>query len=204
MQNFIHSFQDSVKESKHMSPKALLKASMKELKNTKVLCVLGMLGALSLILYRLSFTVMGIQLGFDPVCNLLASCLFGPAVGAIFGGAMDLLNWVFNGTGAYLPGMTLNAILSGIFIGLVFYKRKLTPVKMIIIFLIDHFIFNTILGSYWLYQLFPGWIIANFLSRVISNLIKPFLETFIILSIYRQLVKSNVLQTIRQPIGHKK
>lgn len=191
MQKFIQSFNES----------------MKELKNIKVLCVLGMLGALSIILYRFSFTFMNVmQIGFDPVCNLLASCLFGPAVGAVFGGSMDLLNFILNNASgsAYVPGMTLNAVISGIVIGLIFYKRKLTPGKMIIVFFIDHILLNALLGTYWLYLFFPTYAITMFPGRLISNIVKPFLETFIILTIHKALTKGGVLQMLRQPLGHKK
>ena len=91
-----------------------LKNSLNELKNIKVLCVLGMLGALSIVLYTITVQITDVlQIGFDPVCNILADCLFGPVVGAIFGGAMDMLNFFLNPRGAFNPGLTLNAIISG-------------------------------------------------------------------------------------------
>ena len=88
------------------------KSSLAELKNIKVLCVLGMLGALSIVLYTVTFQVTdALQIGLDPVCNILADCIFGPVVGAIFGGAMDMLNFFLNPRGPFNPGLTLNAII---------------------------------------------------------------------------------------------
>lgn len=181
------------------------KSSLAELKNIKVLCVLGMLGALSIVLYTVTFQVTdALQIGLDPVCNILADCIFGPVVGAIFGGAMDMLNFFLNPRGPFNPGLTLNAIVSGLFIGSMFYKKKPTPVKLLIVLLIDHVILNAFLGTFWLYLVNGKGMLAWFPTRLTSNLVKPFIETVIILIIYGALEKSGLLQMLRKPFGSKK
>ena len=180
------------------------KDSLKELKNIKVLCVLGMLGALSIVLYTVTVQITDVlQIGFDPVCNILADCLFGPAIGAIFGGAMDMLNFFLNPRGAFNPGLTLNAIISGLFIGSMFYKKKPTPVKLCIVLLIDHVVLNAFLGTFWLYLVNGSGMLAWFPTRLASNLAKPFIETVIILIIYNGLEHSGLLQMIRKPLERK-
>ena len=181
-----------------------LKNSLNEFKNIKVLCVLGMLGALSIVLYTITVQITDVlQIGFDPVCNILADCLFGPVVGAIFGGAMDMLNFFLNPRGAFNPGLTLNAIISGLFIGSMFYKRKPTPVRLLIVLLIDHVILNAFLGTFWLYLVNGKGMLAWFPTRLFSNLVKPFVETAIILIIYKALEASGLLQMLRKPFGNK-
>lgn len=184
--------------------KQFFQSSLNEFKNIKVLCVLGMLGALSIVLYTMTFQVTDVlQLGFDPVCNILADCLFGPVVGSIFGGAMDMLNFFLNPRGTFNAGLTLNAIISGLFIGSMFYKRKPTPIRLLIVLLIDHVILNAFLGTFWLYLVNGSGMLAWFPTRLISNLVKPFLETIIILIIYKALETSGLLQMLRQPFGRK-
>lgn len=183
----------------------LFKSSLNEFKNIKVLCLLGMLGALSIILYTVTFQITDVlQIGFDPVCNILADCLFGPVVGAVFGGAMDMLNFFLNPRGPFNPGLTLNAIISGLFIGSMFYKRKPTPIRLLIVLFIDHIILNAFLGTYWLYLVSGSGMLAWFPTRLISNLVKPFVETIIILVIYKALETSGLLQLIRQSFRNKK
>jgi ECF transporter S component (folate family) len=180
------------------------KDSLNELKNIKVLCVLGMLGGLSIVLYTITFQITDVlQIGFDPVCNILADCLFGPVVGGIFSGAMDMLNFFLNPRGPFNPGLTLNAIISGLFIGSMFYKKKPTPVKLCIVLLIDHVILNAFLGTFWLYLVNGSGMLAWFPTRLISNLVKPFIETAIILIIYKALETSGLLQMLRQPLKKK-
>lgn len=180
------------------------KDSLNELKNIKVLCVLGMLGGLSIVLYTITFQITDVlQIGFDPVCNILADCLFGPVVGGIFSGAMDMLNFFLNPRGPFNPGLTLNAIISGLFIGSMFYKKKPTPIKLCIVLLIDHIILNAFLGTFWLYLVNGSGMLAWFPTRLVSNLVKPFIETIIILIIYKALETSGLLQMLRQPLRRK-
>ena len=180
------------------------KDSLNELKNIKVLCVLGMLGGLSIVLYTITFQITDVlQIGFDPVCNILADCLFGPVVGGIFSGAMDMLNFFLNPRGPFNPGLTLNAIISGLFIGSMFYKKKPTPIKLCIVLLIDHVILNAFLGTFWLYLVNGSGMLAWFPTRLVSNLVKPFIETIIILIIYKALETSGLLQMLRQPLRRK-
>ena len=182
----------------------LFKSSLEELKNLKVLCTLGVLGALSIILYTVTIQLGNfIQLGFDPVCNLMADLLFGPVAGGIFGGAMDMLNFFLNPRGPFNPGLTLNAVISGLFIGSMFYKKKPTPVKLCIVLLIDHVILNAFLGTFWLYLVNGKGMLAWFPTRLASNLVKPFIETAIVLIIYKALDASGLIQMIRKPIGKK-
>ena len=180
------------------------KDSLNEFKNIKVLCVLGMLGGLSIVLYTITFQITDVlQIGFDPVCNILADCLFGPVVGGIFSGAMDMLNFFLNPRGPFNPGLTLNAIISGLFIGSMFYKKKPTPIKLCIVLLIDHVILNAFLGTFWLYLVNGSGMLAWFPTRLVSNLVKPFIETIIILIIYKALETSGLLQMLRQPLRRK-
>ena len=182
----------------------LFKNSLNELKNLKVLCVLGVLGALSIILYTITIQLGNfIQLGFDPVCNIFSSLLFGPVTGAIFGGAMDVLNFFLNPRGSFCPGLTFNAVLSGLFLGTMLYKKKPTAKRLIPVLLIDHLVINALLGTFWLVVTYGNGMLAYFPTRLISNLVKPFVETGIILVLHTALERSGLLQTLRQPFGHK-
>lgn len=185
--------------------KLLFQSSLKELQSIKVLCVLGLLGALSIVLYTVTVQLSdAIQIGFDPVCNILADCLFGPVAGSVFGGAMDMLNFFLNPRGSFNPGLTLNAVISGLFIGSMFYKKKPTPFKLFLVLFIDHIVLNAFLGTYWLYLVNGSGMLAWFPTRLASNLVKPFIETAIILIIYKALEASGLLQSLRQPFGRKK
>lgn len=190
--------------------KQLFRDSLREFKSTKTLCVLGMLGALSIVFYMISSQFdFGLQLTLDPLCNIMASCLFGPAAGAIFCGAMDLLNFLINPRGPLCIGLTINAILSGFFMGTMLYKKKITIPRVFLVCLINDVVINAVLGTLWLALMYGknsilAWIIAWFPSRLSKNLIMPIFEALVITAVYKALEKGGLIHMIRQPLGHFK
>ena len=184
--------------------------SFREFKSTKTLCVLGMLGALSIVFYMISSQFdFGLQLTLDPLCNIMASCLFGPAAGAIFGGAMDLLNFVINPRGPLCIGLTFNAVLSGIFMGTFLYKKKITIPRVFLVCLINDVVINAVLGTFWLALMYgknslTAWIITWFPSRLSKNLVMPVFEALVIVAVYKALEKGGLISLLRQPLGHKR
>lgn len=82
-------------------------------------------------------TAMGVVLGrFIPVLNILtskyefsfvavmtAAYLTGPIGGAVVGGLVDLIGALIVPTGAYFPGFTVTAAITGLVFGLCFYKK---------------------------------------------------------------------------------
>ena len=76
------------------------KESLREFRNIKALCAIGMLGALSIIINNFSIQIGDfLKIGFASECNVLVDCLFGPAAGAIFGAGMDILKFIIKPTG---------------------------------------------------------------------------------------------------------
>lgn len=99
---------------------------------TKHLVAASLLTAISIILTRV-FSIMipiaGVQalrIGFGGIPIMIAGILFGPIVGALTGVTADLVGFMINPMGAYFPGFTLTAALSGFIPGLLYhylYKR---------------------------------------------------------------------------------
>ncbi|WP_022763969.1 folate family ECF transporter S component [Butyrivibrio sp. XPD2006] len=103
--------------------------SVNELKKIQVLCFCGVMGAVAIVLGTVATIKVGdfLRIGFSSIPNQIIAYLFGPWVGAIFGGAMDIIKFFINPTGEFFPGYTLTAIVAGIIYGLFLYKR---PVKL--------------------------------------------------------------------------
>ena len=114
----------TIKNSERLSFK-----SVYELKNILVLCFCGLMGAVAIILGTVATIKVGnfLRIGFSSIPNQIIAYLFGPWVGAIFGGAMDIIKFFINPTGDFFPGYTLTAIVAGIIYGIFLYKR---PVKL--------------------------------------------------------------------------
>lgn len=179
--------------------------SLKEIKNLKCLCTMGMLGALSIILNSFSIQIGDfIKIGFTSECNVLVDCLFGPVAGAIFGAAMDLLKFFIKPTGPYFWGWTFSAALAGVIMGFGFYKKKITFVRIIIVRFINSIVINVILGTYWLHVMYGKAFWALIPTRLFKNVIMLPIEALIFLVIYKAVERGGLIQMLRQPTGHGK
>ena len=76
--------------------KELYQQSLQELCHTKTVVLCGLLAALAIVLSMVASIQLGpyIKIGFSGLPNRIVEFLFGPAVGCLFGGALDLLKYV--------------------------------------------------------------------------------------------------------------
>ena len=95
---------------------------------THNLVICAMMAALSIVLsYTTSFYITPhIKIGFSGLPNRLVDFLFGPIVGCLFGGIMDVIKFFIKPDGAFFFGYTLSAMLGGLIYGTFFYR---IPVK---------------------------------------------------------------------------
>lgn len=102
-------------------------SSAKELKSTRNLVLCAMMAALAIVLsYTTSYYITPtIKVGFSGLPNRLVDFMFGPVVGAIFGGIMDVLKFLIKPDGGFFFGYTLTAIVSGFIYGLFYYKLQI-------------------------------------------------------------------------------
>ena len=181
------------------------KESLREFQNIKVLCVIGMLGALSIIINNFSIQIGDfLKIGFASECNVLVDCLFGPAAGAIFGAAMDVLKYIIKPTGPFFWGWTFSAALAGIIIGYGLYKKKITFWRVFTVRLINSLVINVIIGTYWLDVMYGKGFIALLPGRLFKNVVMVPIETIIFIAIYKAIEKGGIIHMLRQPFGHKK
>ena len=102
-------------------------SSAKELKSTRNLVICAMMAALAIVLsYTTSYYITPtIKVGFSGLPNRLVDFMFGPVVGAIFGGIMDVLKFLIKPDGGFFFGYTLTAIVGGFIYGLFYYKLQI-------------------------------------------------------------------------------
>ncbi len=85
----------------------------------------GILVAAEIILNRfLSFNAWNLKIGFAFLPVALAGMIFGPLAGGIVGAMGDLLGAVLFPTGAYFPGFTATALLSGLMYGWMLHRDR--------------------------------------------------------------------------------
>ena len=107
--------------------------SLGEFKRLNVVAFCGMMCALAMVLNMVASINVGpyIRIGFSGLPNQVVAYLFGPAVGGIFGGALDVIKYLIKPDGAFFPGFTISAALGGIIYGAFLYKKEGHPAPSI-------------------------------------------------------------------------
>ena len=151
---------------------------------------MGFLIALSIILTRIASVriaiggVEGIRIGLGKFPVVLGGILFGPLAGGLIGGFSDLLGYIINPIGAYMPHFTLTSALTGIIPVVVLRLLKRTEeIKMIELgfsIAIGHIITSLIMIPYFLHTIFGiPWVVLM-PARMIAAPFNILIYTYII------------------------
>lgn len=99
--------------------KQLFSDSLHEFTVTKNLVLCGLMAALAIVLSIVASISIGpyVKIGFSGIPNRIVEFLFGPVVGCIFGGALDLLKFMIKPDGPFFFGFTFNVMLAGLIYG---------------------------------------------------------------------------------------
>lgn len=109
---------------------------MKKKETTKKIALLGVLTAMGVVLGRFVplVNILTSKYEFSFAAVMLAAYLTGPVGGAVVGGLIDLIGALLVPTGAYFPGFTLTAALTGLIFGFLLYKNCTVPKIIIAVF----------------------------------------------------------------------
>ncbi|MGI6118494.1 MAG: folate family ECF transporter S component [Bilifractor sp.] len=155
--------------------------SLGELSGARSVAFCGVMAALAVVLNYAASIEIGqyVRIGFSMLPNIIVDDFFGPAIGGIFGGALDIIKYLLKPTGPFFPGFTVSAILGGIIYGLFFYKKKITVVRVLAANAVVKVCVNILLNSVWLHILYGKGFIALLPARVLSNAIMLPIDTAI-------------------------
>ena len=155
--------------------------SLGEFKKVNVVAFCGMMCALAMVLNMVASISLGpyIRIGFSGLPNQVVAYLFGPVVGGIFGGTLDVIKYLIKPDGAFFPGFTVSAALGGMIYGAMLYKKKLTLVRVCVAQLLVKLFVNIFLNTLWLNILYGKAFMAILPGRVISNAVMLPIDTAI-------------------------
>lgn len=143
------------------------------MKKTRILVFLGILISMYVVLTVMFDIPLSpsarIRFSFLPLSY--AAGLFGPLFGGLVGGAGDILGWLYAPKGAYFPGLTLSAILSGAIYGLFLYKRKKSILRITLAVLVVTLFIDLGLNTWWMTFIYGKGFFAVLPTRIIKCLI---------------------------------
>ena len=155
--------------------------SLGEFKKLRVVTFCGMMCAAAMALNMVASVSLGpyIRIGFSGLPNQVVAYLFGPAVGGIFGAALDIIKYLIKPEGAFFPGFTVSAAVGGIFYGAFLYRRKLSLARVFAAQLTVKVFVNLFLNTLWLNMLYGKGFMAILPGRVVSNAVMLPIDTAI-------------------------
>lgn len=95
--------------------------------------------------------------------------IYGPVVAAATGATADIVGFIAHPSGAFFPGYTLSAILSGLIYGLFLYRQRITVLRLILVKLIINYGINVGLGCLWSAMLFGKAYSFFFIASLLKN-----------------------------------
>ncbi len=157
---------------------------------TEMLVFTGFMIALSVVLSKLvsiNITYLRIGFGFLPIAVL--AIMYGPYVAAIGNGIADILGaWLFP-TGAFFPGFTVSAVLTGLIFGWVLYKKEVTIARALIASALVCLIVNLLLNTYWLTFIIGKGFGVLLASRAVKEIVAIPVMALLIVVIDRSVIK---------------
>lgn len=172
--------------------------SYQELFKVRTITTAAMFAAISVILGIYTIVLGdGLKIGFSSIPNEIVYYLFGPVVGGLFGGMLDLLKYVAKPTGPFFPGFTFNAVLGGVLYGVLLYKKPLTVKRVFAAKFVVALICNVGFNTLWLSMLY-GKSFTFFLPvRALKNLIMWPIDSMLFYTVTMALESAGAFKIIR-------
>ena len=163
----------------------MFKSSLRELEKVRTLVFTGLLIAMYVAVELLfSFPIseiLIIRFGFVLLC--VTGLLFGPSVAVLTGVLCDVLAYIVAPKGAFFPGFTISAGLTGMIYGMFLYKRKkeILPLFVILAVLLKSFLVDLSLNTLWLYIMYQTDLPVLIPARLIKTGITAAVELVLLL-----------------------
>lgn len=180
--------------------------SAREFKNVRTITACGLFAALAFILESFSIQLGSyIKIGFSGLPNEIVDFMFGPVVGSIFSGALDILKLIVHPTGPWIPGLTLDAVLAGLIYGAFLYKKPVSLWRILAAKLIVALFINVLLGSFWLSQVYTSKTYVMLLpTRFAKNMIMWPINSLVTFLVLKVLEMSGAFKLMKVFVPKKK
>lgn len=155
--------------------------------------------AIGLIFNRfLTFQTAILKIGFGFIPNILSSVVFGPLIGGLINAMVDLIGAIaMPKGGAFFPGFTVSAFISGVIYGLFLYKKEITYKNLTLAIATNMLVVSLGLNTYWITLLSGKGFLALVPLRITKELIMLPIEVIVFGLLYRYLNKSGAIKTLK-------
>ena len=155
--------------------------------SVKSISIIGILVAMEIILARFSIHTWNLKIGFSFIPVVVAAIFYGPVTAGLVGAIGDIMGYILFPIGAYFPGFTLTAFVTGMIFG--FFLRKSQSVLNVVLAVLCVQIFvSQFMNTYWISFLYgsPYW--ALFATRIYQTAAMIAVEIISTLLIVKKVV----------------
>ena len=155
--------------------------------SVKSISIIGILVAMEIILARFSIHTWNLKIGFSFIPVVVAAIFYGPVTAGLVGAIGDIMGYILFPVGAYFPGFTLTAFVTGMIFG--FFLRKSQSVLNVVLAVLCVQIFvSQFITTYWISFLYgsPYW--ALFATRIYQTAAMIAVEIISTLLIVKKVV----------------
>ena len=157
------------------------------MKKTRVLVFVAILISMYVILTAMFEIPLSpsarIRFGFLPLS--FAAGLFGPLLGGLVGAAGDVIAWVYSPKGAYFPGLTFSALITGIIYGLFLYKQNKSILRITLAVLCVTIFIDLGLNTYWMTFIYGQGFLVVLPTRLLKSVIMFPVQISMIYALWR-------------------
>ncbi|ABR50398.1 hypothetical protein Amet_4324 [Alkaliphilus metalliredigens QYMF] len=167
--------------------------------STKNLVLASIFVSMNIVLTRLGAIMLfggTVRFSFGNIPLILSGMMLGPVAGLMVGAVSDLLGFFINSHGgAFHPGFTLSAALTGMIPGMIVMlspKNKYSMVNVVAANLAVLVVISLALNTFWLSQLYGNAFLALLPTRITTSLIIAGINIFLTTALVKGLKKTPV------------
>ena len=159
--------------------------------STETIVIMGFMIALEIVLSKLvSINLSFIRIGFGFLPIIVLAILYGPIVAGVSYAIGDIIGGFVFPTGAFFPGFTLTAFLTGLVFGLLLYKKEITLLRALSANALVCVLCNLLLNTYWLTFIIGNGFIPLLASRAVKELVAIPIMTVLTIVIDKTVIKA--------------
>ena len=164
--------------------------SAREFKSLHTVILCGLMGALGIILKMFASIPFGpFTITYAWIPNRIVDFIFGPAVGAVYGGVMDIVKFMLKPTGTFNLGYTAVAVLAGLVFGTILYKKPVSFMRIVFAQSLVKIFINAGLSTYLMAFERGEAFMALMPVRLVKNLIMIPLDSILLFVVLTALMK---------------
>lgn len=147
-------------------------SSAEKLKNVRYIALMAAFIAMKIIVGNIYIPVaQNLRVGINFVLVAVEASILGPVAGVVSATITDLLGFIIFPSGPFFVGYTLTAICGSFIYAILFYKKRITVLRITVAKILNNYLVNVLLGSLWSAILYDKAFVVYAATSAIKNTI---------------------------------